>query len=247
MTGTGTGTGSGSGPGSGVDSAPNAPAPADRRGLRLAVVGCVVAAAVLLIVSGQAWLQVSLAAVPPLPAVRQSLTGQAVLSSLAPVGVLVGASGLALVATRRIGRKIVGVALVAAGLLAAGTVAFFLVDDGALAALNWAQGRSSAVGDSALPDREVAVLPALLAVVAALLALAIGVVSVLRSNRWPVMGARYERRSGTPAPNSDGDESDDPKTDGPQPRTGGSPQAQEAAMWAALERGEDPTARQSRP
>lgn len=208
---------------------------ADRRGLVLAVAGCAAAAGVLLIVSGQPWLEVALPAQPPLPAVRQTLTGQEVVDSVVPIGILVAAGGLALIATRRVGRLVVAATLVVAGLLATGLIGFFLLDDGRLEAERWAQTRQAA-GQSLSPDRDLSAVPAVLAVAAGGLAVAVGVFVILRSWRWPVMGARYERtRSGT------GRVLDSSSTVDSNPGGDEPPAADEAVMWSALERGEDPT------
>lgn len=196
-------------------------------GLALAVAGCAAAATVLLLSSGQVWLDVALPATPPLPGARDRLTGQDLAPTLAPIGILVGAAGLALIATRRLGRLLVGLVLAASGLLAAGRIGFLLYDDAGLAALGWAQARSAAAADSPLPVHDMHELPAVVALAAAVLALAVGLATIRGSRRWPVMGVRYERRTRSGA-----------SVDAP---------ASESAIWAALDRGIDPTAGASRP
>jgi len=205
------------------------------RGLLLAVVGCVVAAAILLLAAGQGWLQVALSARAPLPAARETLTGQQVVDTLVPVGLLVGAAGLALIATRQIGRLVVAGIVVLAGLVVLTAVGFFLYDDGSLQAVQWAQGRVGA-GESVLAERDVSTGPAVFALLGGLSCVAVGVFTLLRSASWPVMGARYQRRATSSAP----DVQDRP--DGADAESSRPPAAtNEAGMWAALERGEDPT------
>lgn len=165
------------------------------------------------------------------------MTGQEVVEVLAPIGFLVGAAGLALIASRRLGRLIVGAILVMAGLLAMSVIIFFLDDGGSLAAFSWAQGRS-AIGESANPDRRLLVPPAVLALSGGAIAVAVGVLAIARSRRWPTMGARYERRNRPPAERNGG------RTPAglSAPANHAAPAASEAAIWTALDRGEDPTA-----
>ncbi|MDQ3576076.1 MAG: Trp biosynthesis-associated membrane protein [Actinomycetota bacterium] len=202
----------------------------------MAVVGCVVAAAILLLASGQSWLQVALPARAPLPAARETLTGQEVVDSLVPVGLLVGAAGLALIATRHIGRLVVAGIVVLAGLAVLAAVGFFLYDDGSLQAVQWAQARTGG-GESVQANRDVSIGPAVLALLGGLSSVTVGVFTLVRSRSWPVMGARYQRRATSTAPGvADRPGGAHEESSRPQVATN------EAAMWAALERGEDPTA-----
>lgn len=196
-----------------------------RRGLALAVVGCAVAAVILVLGASQVWLSVSLPADPPLPGDQADLTGQDLVPTLLPVGLLVGAAALALLATRRLGRIVVGAVLVGAGLLVAARVGFLLYDDGRLAALSWADTRAGLPGGSVNPERDFAPAPAVVALLACLVVVAVGVWTLRTGRHWPVMGARYERGSATPSTS-----------------VNGSPMADEATIWKAVERGEDPTA-----
>ncbi len=214
---------------------PSAPRSA-ARGLALAVVGCVVAAAILLLASGQGWLQVALPARAPLPAAGQTFTGEEVVAWLVPVGILVGAAGLALIATRRIGRLLVACIVVLAGLAVLAAVGYFLYDDGSLQAARWAQARAG-TGESLQADREVSTGPAVFALSGGVAAVTVGLFALARSGFWPVMGARFQRRVTSSVPGSAG-RSVAGGTASSRPPAG----ADEAAMWAALERGEDPTA-----
>ncbi|MDQ3715892.1 MAG: Trp biosynthesis-associated membrane protein [Actinomycetota bacterium] len=208
----------------------------DRRGLLLAVAGCVVAATVLLLASEQEWLRLSLPAQPPLPGESQKLTGQEVVDSLVPVGIVIGAAGLALIAARRIGRLVVAVVLVVAGLLLMALIGFFLYDDGSSVAYSWAQAYAEP-GESAFPARDVSVLPAVVALLAGGIPVAVGCFTLARGRWWPVMGVRFERRTSLDASG----EAAGPSRSGTAERCDPRPAVSEAAMWAALERGEDPT------
>jgi uncharacterized membrane protein (TIGR02234 family) len=66
----------------------------------------------------------------------------------------------------------------------------------------------------------------LMAVVAGALALAVGLLVLLRGRRWPAMGRRYERG--------------EPGAAGPAKRPA-TDEDRASAAWRALDRGEDPT------
>lgn len=209
----------------------------------LAVVGCLLAASVLLTAAGLEWLQASIAMEPPLPEVRKTFTGGEVINGLVGIGILVGAAGLALIATRWLGRLIVAAVLIVVGLLTLGGVGFFLSDGGLQTAWSWAQDYATA-GSSVFPDREVSPAPAVVAILGAVIAAAVGTFTTVRSRRWPVMGARYQR---PPRPSTAGNESLPSATVHRPASVNLSPESREAAMWSALERGEDPTLSSSDP
>lgn len=208
----------------------------DPRGLVLAVTGCAIAAGALLIASGFDWLRASIAMEPPLPEVSKAFTGGEVIDALVGIGILVGAAGLALLATRWPGRLAVAVLLIVVALLTVVSVGFFLYDGGRQMAWSWAQAYATP-GSSTFPDHEVSPVPAVVAILGGLIAVFVGTFTILRARRWPVMGARYQRRTrpaaGNPASAS---------ATANQPASGHlSPGNHEAEMWSALERGEDPT------
>lgn len=222
-----------------------------RRGLLAAVAGCLVAAAAMLLGSGQNWLQATLEAQPPLPSRSQTFTGADVVDSLVPVGILVAAAALALIASRWIGRLIVGGVLVLAGLLTLATAGRFLYDGGTEFAYSWAQDYATA-GGSLFPTVDANAAPAVLALAGAGIALAAGLFTLTASRRWAVMGKRYDRqgRSAAGHPGGQGRPRDAASAVQPDPRSHGSssaPPVSETAMWAALDRGEDPTAGSAEP
>ncbi len=192
-----------------------------RRGLWLAVIGCAVAAAALLLAAGQVWLQVSLPRDPPLPGVNGSFTGEQMARGLVPTGILAGAAGLALIAGRRVVRLAVGSVLVVTGLVTVGGMWFRIEDGGFLTAMSWGQRyQQDASLESIYPHRVFSAAPAWLSLAGGGLILAVGLMTILRSRRWPVMGARFERNT----------------RPFPVPR-----ETDERSMWSALERGQDPT------
>ena len=194
-----------------------------RREFGAAIAGAVVGGGLALSAAGQTWITLTAVRRPPLPPVVDQVSGGQVAPLVTATGLLLLASAVALVATR-------GLARVAVGLLAAC----------AGAALGWSGVRTlaggtaldrslSTVGGSPgvqLHGRVQAAWP-VLAVVAGVLAVAVGVLVVLRSRSWPAMGRRYERPG--------------PAGDAAAPARPATSEDRAAAAWRALDRGEDPT------
>jgi uncharacterized membrane protein (TIGR02234 family) len=191
--------------------------PGARRQLTAAVVGAALAGGLALFSSGQHWAEVTAVRRPPLPPVSGVLTGGDAAPLVPATGLLLLAAGLALVAVRGWARPVLGVVLAAAG-----------------AALGWAALRpltghvdASAAHLPALADGtrvDVAAGWPVAVLIAALLAVAVGALVVLRGKGWHGMGRRYERGTAAAAAR--------PATDDER--------RQDA--WRALDRGEDPTA-----
>jgi uncharacterized membrane protein (TIGR02234 family) len=130
---------------------------------------------------------------------------------------LLGLSGvLAVVATRRWVRRIIGAGIAAAGIAASVAVGRVAADLRS-SALDWAQSSADGVATAGVTDT---VAPWLALIGCLLVALA-GVAVLLRGHRWPVLGASYERRRAL-----------DPAVERAE---GG------RTAWDALDRGEDPT------
>ncbi|HET6212225.1 MAG TPA: Trp biosynthesis-associated membrane protein [Micromonosporaceae bacterium] len=154
----------------------------NRRLLAVAVALCAAGAALALFAASRVW-TVSFTPRPaPLAAARTARTGAAIAPWLPALGVVALAGAGALIATRGVARRVVGVLLLAVGL---GIVL------GAAGRAGWA----------------------LAATLGGCLVAAAGLLTVVRGHSFPSMGTRYER-----APAADPD------------------------LWAALDRGEDPTA-----
>lgn len=182
--------------------------PSPGRELVLVVVVCAAGAALVLYAAARTWAVEVIARPAPLPDEQRELTGSALAPYLVPLGWAALAGALALLATRGRWRQAVGVLLSGLGLAA-------------VAGGYWG---------SAQPDA--GTHWPLLAVAGGLVVAGQGVAVVVRSRRWPAMGARYERggRAARPEP-------DRPAGPGSQ----GKP-ARTEEMWQALDRGEDPTA-----
>jgi len=154
-----------------------------RRQLTLAVVGCVAGAGLVLLAASRVWAEVETG---ELPVRTEPRTGAQLFAWLPAAGLAALAGAGALIATRGIWRRAVGVLLILCGLAAIGTAGY-------------------AVTEGAGPG-----WPAATAVGGGLMAWA-GAAATAVGARWPVLGTRYER----PA---------------------------DADPWAAMDRGEDPTA-----
>ncbi len=139
----------------------------DRRGLWLAVLGCLAGATLALFAATRQWTVEVTARPAPLPALRTVRTGGSLLPWLPPIAVVALAGAGALLATRRAGRVAVGVLIGVAGLA--------IVVGGCY-------GLTTAPGG----------WPALCLAGGALVAAA-GAVTVLRGKGWPSLGTRYER------------------------------------------------------
>ncbi|MGS2615241.1 Trp biosynthesis-associated membrane protein [Micromonospora sp. LZ34] len=181
---------------------------AGRRELTYAVLLCLAGAGLALWAATRTW-SVELAARPaPLPAVRDAHTGAGLLPWL-PALALVGlAGGGAVLATRGRLRRLLGGLLCLLGLAVAAGGGYGLVADFA---------------------GEVSRQWPALCLLGGVLAATGGLLTALRGQRWPAMGARYERPArGTAAPAAPGPAG---------PVTG----RRTTEAWDALDRGEDPT------
>ncbi len=154
---------------------------ADRRGLGLAVTGCVVSGATALFAVGRAWLHYS---VPRdgLPDLRATATGHAVAQPAATLALVVLAGVVVFPATRGIGRRVAGAVLALAGLG---------IGYAALLTILFTTDQVSGVGSDRLLDGSTTAWP-WVTLVAGVLGAACGVLAVVGSGRWPSMGRRYE-------------------------------------------------------
>ncbi len=151
--------------------------PASRRGLAIAVLACVVLAAVALLAASRTWAVDTVVRPAPLPVQRVGRTGSA-LAPFVPASALVVLAGAgALLATRRLGRVLVAALLVVAGLAVAAGGAYGLA---AIAGVR--------------PAWPIVTLLAGLGIAA------VGGYALVRGRGWPAMGARYERPAATARP-----------------------------------------------
>lgn len=182
-----------------------------RRSPAGAVIACGVGGLLVLLASGRQWAHASLRAIGTGRA-QLSATGHVVAPSLPALGLALLALAAAILASRRVMRRIVGVVIVfvAAAVIGVGVTA---------------RGDVSA----ALEHREVGVQGLavhasangwwLVATVGGLIAVVAGMLTVLRAEQWSGLGAKYDAPT-APAPTKD----------------------PAALAWDALDRGEDPTA-----
>ncbi len=182
-----------------------------------AVAACLLGAALVLLTAGATWVRVRVAATTadgqeaaaaPLAA---SLTGSDLAPALAGLG-LVGLAGVvAIAATRRLGRVVVGALVVLAG-VAIAVVAGRLAADPLPAVRAASQVRDLVPGATAdLRDLRRTFAPWLATCAGVLLALG-GLLVALRGHTWSALSARYR----TPA-------------------------ARPVDAWEAIDRGDDPT------
>ncbi|MDX6197048.1 MAG: hypothetical protein QOJ79_199 [Actinomycetota bacterium] len=157
-----------------------------RRELVVAVLLCLVGSSAVLLAVSRAWVSYQLPAAAPLPAKSFQVDG----TRLAPGAralALVGLAGVAAVlATRRLGRAVIGGLLAAAGLGIVGVVGRALADpDAAIRRSRPFVDVHFARGASLGPWPYVALLGALLVAAA-------GVVVAVRGRSWAAMSERYD-------------------------------------------------------
>jgi uncharacterized membrane protein (TIGR02234 family) len=192
-----------------------------RREMGVAVVGAVAAGGLALSAGGQTWVTATVERLEPLPPVTEQLTGSE-LAPLVPAGGLVLlAAAVALVAVRGAGRVLVGLlAAVAGGALGWSGLRTLLTDADVTAA-----GVVGSGTPGSTLTAEVSAAWPVLVLVAGLLAVAAGLLTVLRGSSWPGMGRRYERPAAAAAASVRRRTDEDRALD----------------AWRALDRGEDPT------
>ena len=182
-----------------------------RRGLRTAVLLCLLGAFVVLVAAGRPWVSVEVPASPLAEARTDTHTGTDLVPGLSALG-LVGLAGVvALAATRRTGRVLVGAVLVATG---GGVVAAVL------------SAFSTALAEE-LPDQPTDAVATLtvwsvLTGLGGVLLVAAGLLTVARGRSWAELGQRYEAPAGAA-------------------QQAPSEQPTDKGLWEALDRGEDPT------
>jgi len=217
----------------------------------LALVSGAAGAAMVLLAAQQQWARVSFTPPPPLPAATIAVTGQELVPAADAVGVAVLACLAAILATRGLARRGVGVLLAALGAVA-GAAAVASVGAAHVAAT--AAARSLVLGGA--PRVAMAAFPWwAVAVAGGALIAAVGASVVWRGPRWPGMSSRYDRR---PRPSDQSHPSRSarsvPAVDSPPAvPAADSPAAAPAAdspraapadqenAWDALDRGADPT------
>jgi uncharacterized membrane protein (TIGR02234 family) len=198
-----------------------------RRGLRYTVVSLGAVAlggGLALLASGRAWTTVHVDRPAPLPDLSVGLTGRTLQAAVPGLAVVALAGVVALLATRGVARRIVGVVIALAGVALAVAAGEAGAVSSEQARRLVADTRTGTVLDPTAPLRLVSqhVWP-VLAIVGAVLVVAGGVLAASGRTAGGGLGRRYEAPTTTPDPPASG-ESD-------------------LALWQRLDRGDDPTAR----
>lgn len=234
-----------------------------RRELAVLMVLGAAGAGLVLLTTRQAWAYVDTAAPRPLPAGVTVASGQALAPAAAALALAALAGLAAVVATRRMLRRIAGAVLAGFGAgIAAAVCAGISAADVLAAAQGSAEsqalsgagaagsttGGTGGTGAATLPGFPSHVVFASfpwrpIAVIGAAAVIAAGVLVTWRADRLPAMSGRFERPAGAGQP---GEASQSPAGGPAGPgRTGRVPARPErgdsAAMWESLSRGEDPT------
>lgn len=215
---------------------------AGRREYVLALLLGAAGAALVLFAARQGWARVVMAAPQPLPTSTVSVTGQDLVAPAGALGLAALAGLAAVLATRGLVRRLVGVLLAAFGAGIAVAVSLPVTTADVLAAAAGAGGAGgpagsvtggssagtgpagAAAGVSIASHVTMASLPWRWAVLAgALLVIAGGLLVAWRGATWPVMSSRYD----PPGPAEHGPAEPEP--------------ADSADLWESLSRGVDPT------
>jgi uncharacterized membrane protein (TIGR02234 family) len=179
---------------------------------------CAAGGGMVLFAVGRTWLEVVARRPSPLPDVTLALSGRSLEPLVAGLGIVGLAGVVGLLATRRWGRLAVAAIVALSGVGVLVTALTRLTAPGAAEATTLLDDAGRSAGAATVTATAHPGWPLLAAAGGLLLALG-GLAALLRSRRWPTMSARYE----TPAARTD------------RPRT-------DAAVWDALDRGDDPTA-----
>jgi uncharacterized membrane protein (TIGR02234 family) len=188
--------------------------PAGRRELTAAALGCLVASGLVLVAVGRPWVRFTVASSTGLD-IRATVTGHDVAAASSALGLVVLAGVVALPATRRVSRVVVGGLMLLAGVgIVTATWSSAFDPSAAIAS----RARQVAGRSGAKATHLAATGWPWLVLAGGVLAVLVGVLTVLRSRRWPAMGRRYEAGRG-------------PSRSRPS----------EASMWDRLDEGDDPT------
>ncbi|SNR33425.1 Trp biosynthesis-associated membrane protein [Blastococcus mobilis] len=193
-----------------------------RRELTAAVVGAAVAGGLGLTAGGRTWAGYIVERPAPLPPIEGALSGTDAAPLVPAAGLVLLAAAVALLAVRGAARVVVGLLVAAAGGVLAWSGLRALSSGIAPDDVGGWVGEVAVGGPTAWPA---------LAAVAGALAVAAGILVVLRGRNWPAMGRRYERGPGAPTGPA-----------GPAPNRPETDEDRAQAAWKALDRGEDPTA-----
>jgi uncharacterized membrane protein (TIGR02234 family) len=194
-----------------------------RRPLALAILGCLAGGALILLAAGRVWARTTLHAAASGGVSRLTVHGHNVAPALPALGIALLALGLAVLAARGVLRRIVGLIVVVLAGADCGLAVTSRSDASSALEHQEVGAAGIAVHASANGWWVVALLGGVIAVVA-------GAAVAIRGERWAAMSSRYD------APAASTESSSEPPTES------GTAEDPAAAAWAALDRGEDPTA-----
>jgi uncharacterized membrane protein (TIGR02234 family) len=225
-----------------------------RRELTVLILLGAAGAGLVLLAMRQAWAHIVTAAPKPLPASVIPVSGQALVPAAAALAVAALACLAAVLATRRLLRRIAGIVLagLGAGIAVAVSLTISATDVTTAASSSGPRGAvgagvtpgsgagSTTAGTSGAGGTSLSGFPGHVAFVSvpwrwaallgALVIVAAGALIAWRANRLPVMSSRYD----LPAPEA-GTRAAVPAGSGRRPAS------DSASMWESLSRGEDPT------
>ncbi len=209
-----------------------------------------VGAAVVLIAVRQDWARVLAVQPRPLPASTAVVRGQDLLPAAGALGLAALAGLAALMATRRLARRLVGGVLAAFGVAIIVALSAPVTDAQVRGAVTGPAGSASSVpggstvgsgttaaggvsGISLSSHVTMAAFPwRWVALAGAVLVVAAGLLATWHGTRWPVMSSRYDRPASQPASRAAGRR--------PPARTDLA-RTDPAALWESLSQGIDPT------
>lgn len=193
-------------------------APKTRRELTVTVLLALVGGIAAWAAAGRPWASATVGEAPN--TLKVAASGNDLSAGVTALGLTALAGGLALFATRRLARRLVGVLLIAAGV---GAAVYAFGERSASHASRVLADKATAKGFAAGAVNAHMASWWVLAALGGVLVAVAGVVAVVRGAAWPGMSSRYENAASK-------------KAAAPVVDTGSSKD-----LWDALDRGEDPT------
>jgi uncharacterized membrane protein (TIGR02234 family) len=191
---------------------------ASRRELTVTVLIAVLGGVIAWAAAGRPWATATVGGAPN--TLKVAASGNDLSAGVTALGLTALAGGLALFATQRLARRLVGVLLIAAGL---GAAVYAIGERGASHASQVLADKATAKGFAAGAASVHTASWWILAVLGGVLVALAGVSALVRGATWPGMSSRYENAASKQAASRTAD-------------TGSSKD-----LWDALDRGEDPT------
>lgn len=211
-----------------------------RTPLALALVAQVAGAGAVLLLATRTWQTVVTPRPLPFSADTLRVAGRTLDPAPTAFALVALAGAVAVLATKGLWRRLVGVLVALSG---AGVI---WRSAAAVPAVRTARARALVMTEHPHVERSLAQVPhvtthpgwGIASILAGVLVLLAGALIAVRGGRWAAMSARYESPvAGAPdGPPAAGDDAGDDDDDRARARA-------DAALWSALERGEDPTAR----